>query len=176
VVIVEKATSVDCEFIANLHIVSWQQNYDAVLSEKYLNEQIYHERKEIWLQRFKSPKENQMVFVAKINDEPVGFICLFGNNHDEHGSIIDNLHVAPDVKGQGVGKALMAHAAKWFIDNYPDIGVYLEVLDVNKKAIAFYEYKGAHFIDRSVWHTPCNNDVDEFLYGWSSAKDLLASC
>lgn len=170
------ATQEDCEFIAGLHIVSWQQNYNTVLSEGYLSEHIYQERKAIWKQRFESPKANQMVFVAKIDDEPVGFICLFGSNHNKHGSIIDNLHVLPNVKGKGVGKALLEQAAKWLLANYPDVGVYLEVLEVNQKAIAFYEYKGAHYIDRSVWHTPCDNDVDEFIYGWSTPKDFLASC
>jgi len=170
------ASSDDCAEIANLHIASWQENYNTVLSEHYLTDQIYSERRAVWESRFQSPQENQIVFVAKVEQQFAGFICLFGHKHQIYGSIIDNLHVVPCYKGLGVGKALLECAANWLLANYPDVGIYLEVLEVNQKAIAFYEHLGGVFLDNSVWHTPCGNDVNEFLYGWNNPKMLLSKC
>lgn len=166
------ATIDDLNLIANLHANSWRDVYAQVLSSKYLKDDVVAERTALWTARLKAPKANQLVLVAEHNNNLVGFICCFGENHNDYGSIIDNLHVSADCKGQGIGKRLIKTAITWLLNNYPNAPLYLEVLECNPKAIGFYQSIGAKELATAYWHTPCGNKAKEFLVGWQSLTDL----
>ena len=158
--------------IAQLHAQSWRENYTQALSAEFIEHQLFENRRQVWRERFTKPALNQVVFVAEDSGNFCGFICLFGNNHSTHGTIIDNLHVANQAKGKGIGTQLIRVAAEWATKHYQAVGIYLEVLECNPKAIGFYESLGAKNLGRKYWHTPCRNDVSEFMYGWSCPEQL----
>lgn len=163
----------DIQSIAELHALSWQENYNTVLSAKYLDETVLIDRKRVWNSRLTNPAVNQLVLVAEIESVLCGFICSFGAKHPRLGTIVDNLHVKPDVKGQKIGSKLLSAAASWAHSNYQNHGFYLEVLECNTNAIGFYESVGAKNIGASYWHTPCGNKVKEFIYSWGSPGALV---
>ena len=171
--IIREATSEDAKQIAQLHTQSWRENYQGALTEEYLKYRADGEREAVWLKRFEQSPPNQLVLIGEWNHRFCGFICVFGNNHVKHGSVIDNLHVMSELKGSGIGTQLLKAAALWSEQNYPDLGLYLEVLACNPKAIGFYESLGAKFLQKACWDAPCGSKVDEFVYGWSRPKLLL---
>ena len=163
----------DLNNIATLHAQSWRENYHPVLAEEYLASRVFVEREAVWQERLSSPKPNQLVLVAEIADIFCGFICVFGENHPNFGTIIDNLHVKAGSKGQGTGSHLLVAAAKWADKNYQQHDLYLEVLECNPKAMGFYQAKGAKNIASAIWQTPCNNQAVEYIYSWGSPINLL---
>lgn len=168
------ATIADLRDIALLHAKSWQENYTEVLSADYLDNKVLAERTALWTTRLQSPSTDQSVFIANVNDEFAGFICIFGANHKTYGTIIDNLHVKACYKGQGIGTHLLNTAAQWTNEHYGNLPLYLEVLACNTKAMGFYSALGAKNIATAYWHTPCGNQTKEFVYSWPSAKALMA--
>jgi len=118
------------------------------------------------------PAENQYVLLAEDNGILCGFICAYGNKHDDYGTIIDNLHVHADFKGKGIRKTLLGAAASWAANHYKNVGLYLEVLDCNVKAIGFYESLGAKKLSSGYWQTPCGNKVKEHIYHWPTVPEI----
>lgn len=167
------ATQDDFSDIATLHAKSWQENYHEVLSADYLKDKVFTERNTLWIERSTFPKNNQQVIVAKVDGELAGFICVFADNHEKYGTIIDNLHVAARFKGCGIGTKLLQVAAKWAYQFDASLPLYLEVLACNTKAMGFYASLGAKQIATAYWHTPCGNQTKEYVYGWHSAKTLI---
>jgi len=170
--ILREANIEDLSNISELHAQSWRENYNKVLSEEYLNGDIYSDRTKVWTARFTNPPANQFILVAEVDNEFCGFVCVFGANHPKFGTIIDNLHVKSKVKGKGIGIKLLISAAKWAHSNYRNENIYLEVLESNSKAIGFYEHLGGNNIDIAYWHTPCGNKVKEFIYSWGKPGKL----
>jgi ribosomal protein S18 acetylase RimI-like enzyme len=82
--------------------------------------------------------------VAEAGGIVVGFCCTF-YAHDQHGSYLDNLHVAPEYQQQGVGKQLLADAARRVAQRDPDGDIYLLVLTSNAQAITFYQRMQGRF-------------------------------
>jgi len=88
---------------------------------------------------------NSFLFVAENGDgERVGFIHLqrtadfFSGRSNCH---ISDLAVAPQHEGNGVGKALLAHAEQWAREHHCQL-VTLAVFPGNERARALYEASG----------------------------------
>jgi predicted N-acetyltransferase YhbS len=105
--ILRTAISNDAQAIAQLHTDSWRIAYRGILLDSFLDGDILQNRLEIWSKRFAEPTPNQLVIIAEEDGEMLGFVCLYGADDVKWGSLIDNLHVRPDIKGRGVGKFLI---------------------------------------------------------------------
>ena len=85
------------------------------------------------------------VVIATFESEPAGFALFFHNFSTflgRPGIYLEDLFVAPEMRGRGVGQVLLAHLAKIAVER--GCGR-LEwwVLDWNTEAIRFYERLGA---------------------------------
>lgn len=169
------ATLEDLDNIAALHAKSWQENYHPVLSKDYLKDKVFTERTAVWKKRLTEPTSNQQVIIAKVDGKFAGFISVFGANHEEYGTIIDNLHVDSTFKGCGIGTQLLSAAAEWANQYYQSTPLYLEVLACNTNAMGFYASLGGQNIATGFWQTPCDNQAKEYLYSWPSAEALCRS-
>ena len=164
----------DLDRLAQLHAESWRASYRGIFPDKYLDNDVWDERKKYWANRLCSPKHNQCVFIAINNNEIVGFICAFGNESDKWGTFIDNLHVATTTQGKGIGKQLMYLVAQWADDSFDNKGVYLEVLEDNLKARKFYHSIGARHQETNLWQPPGGNkSVNDLLYVWDNTQSLF---
>jgi GNAT superfamily N-acetyltransferase len=94
-----------------------------------------------------SPKAE--VVIAEADGQPVGFALFFHNYSTflgRPGIYLEDLFVRPEARGQGVGRALLAHLAALSIAR--DCGrLEWAVLDWNRDAIAFYGRLGARAMD-----------------------------
>lgn len=83
--------------------------------------------------------------LAFVGDTPAGFAIFFTNYSTflaQPGLYLEDLFVAPEFRGQGLGKALLLHLAK--LANARGCGrMEWTVLDWNQPAIDFYESLGA---------------------------------
>jgi ribosomal protein S18 acetylase RimI-like enzyme len=86
-------------------------------------------------------KPDAQAFVATIDGQPCGVISFFPDRDyftDHPRAYVDNLAVAQEFEGKGVGRALLDHVARWARDHgYREI--VLDVFAGNQRAIAFYE-------------------------------------
>lgn len=83
--------------------------------------------------------------LAFADDAPAGFALFFHNYSTflaKPGLYLEDLFVKPELRGRGIGKALLLHLAK--LANARGCGrMEWSVLDWNEPAIAFYESIGA---------------------------------
>lgn len=83
--------------------------------------------------------------LAFSDDAPAGFALFFTNYSTflaKPGLYLEDLFVRPELRGRGIGKALLLHLAK--LANARGCGrMEWSVLDWNQPAIAFYESIGA---------------------------------
>ena len=85
------------------------------------------------------------VIIADFCDRPAGFALFFHNYSTflgKPGIYLEDLFVKPDVRGKGIGRALLTCLAKLAVER--DCGrLEWSVLDWNEPAIAFYKSLGA---------------------------------
>ena len=156
----------DAAAIAHLHAESWRNTYRGMMSDAYLDGDVFTERLKKWQARFDNPKDNQHIIVALQNDELAGFACVYGADDEKWGSLIDNLHVRPDLKGQGIGKQLIQKAMDWARENYPEQGIYLLVFEANEASRRFYEAMGGTNAERKLYENEDGTEGYVLRYFW----------
>lgn len=155
----------DKDAIINLHVTSWQQHYRGMLEDDFLNVGVWNEKQYEWNERFADPKKNQHILVAERAGKLVGFACVFGNEHPEFGSYLDNLHVS--VQRQGVGIALLNLILNWTTTKQNQPKLYLWVLEANKAAIVFYERAGGRLCETQTVEFHGGGPVRACRYVWN---------
>ena len=165
----------DRNAISLLHARSWQTVYAGLLTTKYLSEDVFSERGAVWQKRFSQPVDNQRIFVATEDEKLLGFICIYLDQNQEYGTLIENLHVDASTTGKGIGKALLQHAASLIQEEASHNGAYLEVLCQNLSAQKFYDYLGGRPVIQQQWQAPEGSLIDELVYAWDSVTPILKS-
>ncbi|MFQ3192281.1 MAG: ribosomal protein S18 acetylase RimI-like enzyme [Francisellaceae bacterium] len=167
------ATYKDNGVIASIHAESWKIGYENVLSEDYLNNIVPEERKIIWDSTLKSPKTNQKIFVAEVDDHIVGFVCVLLDEDPTHGSYIDNLHIEKTHQSKGIGKLLLLTAAQLCDDYSSSSKLFLLVTQHNIRAQQFYKRLGGVNTDITKWVAPNGTVVPTYKFVWDNVKCLL---
>ena len=161
------ATPNDAQSIAQLHTDSWRIAYRGILLDSFLDGDIVQNRLEVWSKRFAEPTPNQHIIIAEEDGKMLGFVCIYGADDIKWGSLIDNLHVRPDIKGKGIGKILINEAFKWSKLNYPQCGLYLWVYENNTSARAFYSHLGGKEIESHLHENPGGGEANAIRCTWS---------
>ncbi len=89
------------------------------------------------------------VLIAELDGEPEGFALFYYNFstfEGRPGLYLEDLFVRPQVRGRGLGKALLARVAERAIERGCS-RLQWSVLDWNAPAIAFYENLGARAVE-----------------------------
>lgn len=95
------------------------------------------------------PHPHAEVLIAEIDDAPVGFALFFHNFstfEGKPGVYLEDLFVAPEARGAGAGRALLARLAAIAIER-DCARLEWSVLDWNAPAIGFYRAIGARAMD-----------------------------
>ncbi len=128
------AVAADRAVLAGIHAASWLDSYRPYLSAAYLA--TIHDRLGAhWAQL--ELGEHDLLLLAVEGDEPLGFILAW----DGEPFWINTLHVVPGRRSGGVGAALMAEAARRMQER-GRTSAWLDVIDTNTRAIAFYQQLG----------------------------------
>lgn len=167
------AIPTDAPQIAALHALSWQQTYRGILNDEYLDNDALPDRLEVWRQRLTEPAEKQWIWLAVYGQQLQGFICVLGDHDPVWGALVDNLHVHPDLKGQGLGARLMRQAAHWIKENCSMEPFYLWVYEENAPARMFYEKLGGVYRGSETFENPGGGQAQVARYAWASFDRVL---
>lgn len=171
-----RATPNDVDGIAQLHADSWRRNYRGAYSDEYLDGDVLTDRRTVWGERLSVQTGNTITIVAADDGGAVvGFAHTILDEHDEHGALLDNLHVLHSLKGSGVGTRLMAETGAAVLEARPSGRLYLKVLEQNTPAQGFYEARGGHRVGRALGGPPPGGGDRPFvfLYAWPDPSTLL---
>jgi GNAT superfamily N-acetyltransferase len=172
--LIREATEDDIESIANLHTQSWRASYGGILSDDFLDRRAHGDRLAVWQDKLSSTRSKPMfVLVAELDVRLAGFICVFPNEDTVLGSFLDNLHVAPDLTGQGIGRQLLSEAARRLLRDGSRVGLYFWVLEQNHRARQFYERAGAIAIGSAENPMPDGKRVLSMRYCWPDPATLV---
>ncbi len=165
----------DAATVADLHTTSWRSAYRGMLRDEYLDGDIATERRQVWAQRLEMPADANYGFIAESEAGPVGFVFLLVEVDSTWGTLVDNLHVVPGLKGRGIGRRLLEAAAHETHRRFPDDGVYLYVFDKNLAARRFYASIGGREVERGIVEPPGGGSEVHWRVAWENAEQLLAS-
>jgi GNAT superfamily N-acetyltransferase len=163
----------DAEILASLHIASWRSAYRGILRDEYLDVDVVDDRQAAWSERLSNLTPSHFGFIVEMRTQPVGFVFLHGHDDPRWGTLIDNLHVLPHLKGNGLGRLLMAAAAQEASARYPEDGVYLWVFEQNTQARGFYAHLGGRNVERALVDPPGGGQVARWRVAWSNPGDLV---
>lgn len=166
---IRKALPSDVAAVAELHTDSWRNTYRGILSDHFLDHEIFENRLAHWRKRLSDRQPStQLVLLAEEPGKLIGFTCVFLDADPQWGALLDNLHVRFDAQGHGVGRQLMSHAVAWIFKKRPVSGLYLWLFEGNHQGRAFYERLGGNPVEKQVQRAPGGTDVIAVRYGWQN--------
>ena len=136
--IIRAALDADLPNIAQLQIASWQSAYRGMLPDAYLDGQILSDLEDKWT----PPVLDQLITLVAMPPQGgalTGFIACIPDG--EKGPYIDNFHVDPQLKGQGIGRCLFDALVEALIAADHSTA-WLTVIDRNSAARAAYARLG----------------------------------
>lgn len=158
------AVAADADAVAELHTASWRRAYATLFPAQYLNGPLLAERQQVWRARLADPVPGAALFLAVETGVLLGFVYL--EPQPDGRILLDNLHARPDYTGRGLGSRLLHHALSWATTAHPGQDVYLEVLQGNTRAVAFYERHGGCRTASRVCRFDQGFELPEFEYTW----------
>lgn len=172
-VTLREATVNDSDSIALIHTISWQRNYQGILTDTYLQKQIAEDRMVYWRATLSKSNENRFTLLAEESSQIIGFSCTYTNYDDQYEAYIDNLHVLPGHHGKGIGKKLVKQSARWVKNNSSNQSIYLWVWEANQAAQAFYKKIGAHFQIPTSAKAPDGHHYGVVRCVWPNLQHLI---
>ncbi|MGQ0849768.1 MAG: GNAT family N-acetyltransferase, partial [Actinomycetota bacterium] len=107
---VRPATVDDSSPLAEIHVRSWQEAYQGILTADFLASLSIPDRVAFWETRLSSLEQNEAVLVAEVGAILAGFVLL-GPARDKSGDgEVLAIYLDPDRWRQGIGSTLMAAA------------------------------------------------------------------
>ena len=138
----------DAHAIASLHADSWQRHYRGAYSDDFLDSDVASYLLPTWINRVSTSRPDTRTIIAEHGGEVVGLAHTLLGEDATWGALIDNLHVAHDLKRRGIGTRLLALTGQAVLDWSPSSGLYLWVLEQNADARAFYAARGGACVER----------------------------
>jgi GNAT superfamily N-acetyltransferase len=170
--VIRFASASDAAAVAAIHATSWRSAYRGIYPDAYLDDEAPAERSAHWsaFMACHDP-ERDAVLIAEEGDEAVGFACLLRNGDVP---LLDNLHVLPDRKGEGIGRRLLAAAAAWLAEREPDAPLELGVWEGNRAARRFYASLGGTETGTSAIPVPGGGSAPQVRVRWERAAALAS--
>lgn len=164
----------DANAIADLHTRSRQVAYRGLYGDHYLDHELAAVSRAVWRERFETYEPaTDLILAAKDGDEPVGLAYASFRINREIGLLVDNLHVAPERKGEGLGTRLLAEVARWLVRDHAHAPLHLEVYAPNANALGFYAHRGGLEVARLREILPGGREVEVARFRWSRPEDLI---
>jgi ribosomal protein S18 acetylase RimI-like enzyme len=172
-IVIRPASEADAATIAAIHTASWRDAYADILTPDYLSGAIEKDRLAIWSQRFRDHDLTQLVNIAvDTTGQAQGFICSYCDADPVWGSLVDNLHVLPQLRGYRIGERLLRAAARELAERASGPGLHLWVFEANAAAVRFYQRLGGEIVERDVSEMPAAGGKPVLRVRWRSLAQL----
>jgi GNAT superfamily N-acetyltransferase len=173
VFMLRRARAADEAAVARLHADSWRATYRGVLRDAFLDGPVDADRRDLWRTRFTElDRPDQLLLVKEEGAEIQGFACAFFAADPEWGTLLDNLHVLPGLKGRGLGRGLMLAVAEHIRSlEHPPL-LHLWVYEGNLNARSFYEAMGGVRTACVTELAPDGAQVNALRYAWQDLSLL----
>ncbi len=157
--LVKEEELMDC---ANISVNAWKETYKGIINQDYLDSLDVQVR----YNKFKSNYQTSPFLVAKQNNEVVGF-CRYITDleikeYPEVDSELTVLYVKPELKGQGIGRALLSYV-KIALKEKGKKGMIISSIKGNKIGEAFYHKMKGEIIGESEIEIG-NNKYKELVF------------
>ena len=170
-----RASVEDVKRVAQLHAASWQLHYRGILDDHFLDNEVLADRIGVWKKRLDAPDEKMRIWLAEELGQLIGFGCVFLEEDQKYGTLLDNLHVLPTYSGKGVGSSLVQLLAKDIQATLSRQDMYLWVLKANGGAIRFYEKLKGQQKETVFEKEIGNRPVEKIRYYWPNVSSLLTN-
>ncbi|MGH3646212.1 MAG: GNAT family N-acetyltransferase [Micromonosporaceae bacterium] len=148
-------------------------NYRGAYSDRFLDGNVFEDRWAVWSERLREIDRSHDTVVAEDAGVIIGFAHTVLDQDPVWGALLDNLHVAHQVKRRGVGTQLMARSASAVLARGRHKSLYLLVLETNAAAQAFYEARGGRCVGSEVSEPAGGGSIVGLRYVWSDPSVLL---
>jgi GNAT superfamily N-acetyltransferase len=159
----------DADDIAALHAESWRSAYRGFLPDAFLDGPIFDERRELWVARMCAPDPHRRCVLKAVSGGMlVGFACVLLDAESCWGALLDNLHVKPALKRQGIGRRLFEEARRWVDVTARGTPLHLTVIEGNVDARHFYHRLGGTIVERTTREVIPGIEVGILRYVWEA--------
>jgi GNAT superfamily N-acetyltransferase len=163
----------DAPTIARLHALSWRTTYRGILRDEFLDGPLLENRLNLWGERLKdAAREDQLILVGEHAGDIQAFACAFLDADADWGTLLDNLHVVPRLKGGGLGRELMSRVAEWVLLQESSPKMHLWAYADNVAARQFYERLGGVNTAFQAEDAPDGMSVNAVRYSWQDVSVL----
>lgn len=164
----------DADALADLHTRSRQTAYRGLYGDAYLDDELSTVSRETWRARFADHDPTKdLILAAQEHGRFIALAYASFRLKPELGALLDNLHVAPERKGQGLGGRLLAGVARWLVEEHAGAPLHLEVYAPNALALGFYQSRGGIEIARYAEVVPGGRVVEVVRYRWPRPESLI---
>lgn len=170
---IRRAVASDAATVASLHTASWRDAYAALLDPTYLAGPMEDERRAVWSDRLGHPDPRRTTLIAETADATaVGFACVYRDLDPVWGSLIDNLHVLPRMRGERIGAHLVTAVAGCVEPEAELKGIHLWVFEANVRALRFYRRLGGDVVERGLSGVPTSRGAPILRVFWADMAAL----
>jgi ribosomal protein S18 acetylase RimI-like enzyme len=172
------ATVDDAERVADLHSDSWRRHYRGAYADSFLDRDVLADRRREWSTRLTAPGNSETI-LADDGGRLVGFVHVRFDEDPVWGSLVDSLHVAGDLRRQGLGTRLLSHAALAIAGQAAGLAMFLWVLQQNTAAQHFYLALGGASVETAIVSPPgedsrrLNGIPYRLRIAWKDATQLI---
>lgn len=167
-VTIRSAVPSDADACAAIHVAAWEASYRGIMPDEEFRKRPLERRQLQW--RDWLARDDQITLVACGDETVLGFAgARMLDGSEGFDSYLAMLYLRPDVKGQGLGKTLLAAIAAELLALDAE-NMVLRTLRLNP-ARAFYERLGARLIPEGV-----NVDAgvfDDVVYAFDDLRALV---
>jgi ribosomal protein S18 acetylase RimI-like enzyme len=171
---IAEAGTAHADAIARLHADNWKSTYRGILPDGYLDTEVDGERLAYWRAALDTGSYSMVRIATGVSGEVIGFSGLKAGKDKGYDQTIEHLHVHASARGTGLGRALMADAARQTLARGGQ-SLCLWVFEDNARAIGFYEALGG-VTDARGTDKFAGGDAPDRRIGWRDLPSLIARC
>jgi|AGTN01.2.fsa_nt_gi Acetyltransferases len=156
------ATTHNTQDIQEVSALAWPYAFKDILSASqiaYMMEWMYSDES----LREQMEKKNHRYFLAKSEDEYVGYLSIEHNCENRRKTKIHKIYILPDKQKKGIGR-LFLDVALEKAREAGDEAIYLNVNKYNENAIAFYKRTGFVLAGEEVIDIGNGFVMDDFVF------------
>lgn len=170
---IRAAVAADAPALARLQVDNYREAYAGLLPADYLAAFSYAEQESDWRDYLAEANPSGLL-LAELGGALAGYVLarvepLEGTAYDGE---IAALHVRPALRGRGIGRGLVAAAAR-ALSRQGCRSLWLSVLAGNQPAIAFYRRLGGQPLGEKTFQVSADFSARELIFGW---PDIAALC